>query len=150
MSSDSGNISDMAVSGTTIDPSAAAPRTIRSVPNPGQAQQADDPDYNSSTGLAGAATNSTDIPRSTRDTATTGEVETISGRPLDASVESKRLTNSAGDKDLAKGSLRYEKHARQNGADEERLAGQGPEVEAAPGEEEVGQEELRDRRDGGA
>lgn len=58
-----GDINDMAVSGTSVPEDAAAPRHIKSVPAPGQAADASDPNQLGSTDLAGAATNAQDIPR---------------------------------------------------------------------------------------
>ena len=52
-----------------------------------------------------------------------------------------------GDMDNAKGSGRYEKHIRQNQSNEESLAGDGPGVQAAPGEEDMDQEALRSKRE---
>ena len=52
-----------------------------------------------------------------------------------------------GDMDNAKGSGRYEKHIRQNQSNEDSLAGDGPGVAPAPGEEDLGQDTLRNRRD---
>jgi len=145
-----GDINDMATSGTTVPEDSAAPRIIKSVPNPGLERQIQDGDYNDSGDLAGAATNATDIPRSVGDSAATGEVDTLTGNSVGGAVESKRLHTSAGNSDLAKGSLRMEKHARNEGSELDKLQGDGPNVEAAPGEEELSQEELRNRRDGGA
>ena len=59
-----GSLSDMAVEGTKVDPSAAEPRLIPSKPRPGQATDTfDDPNDLGSSDLAGAADNATDIPR---------------------------------------------------------------------------------------
>ena len=52
-----------------------------------------------------------------------------------------------GDMDNAKGSGRYEKHIRQNQSNEDSLAGDGPSVQAAPGEEDIDQETLQNRRE---
>ena len=60
---ESGDLSDMAVKGTTVPKDAATQRTIPSVPNPHQ-----QPPYQSAgADLAGGADNATDIPRSTGD-----------------------------------------------------------------------------------
>lgn len=62
-------------------------------------------------------------------------------------AETKRLQMQTGDMDNAKGSGRYEKHIRQNESNEASLAGEGPGVEPAPGEEDVDQETLQSRRE---
>lgn len=64
---------------------------------------------------------------------------------MPAQVESKRLHFGANDA-LAKGHDRVDKHARQNESDFERYQGEGAGVAAAPGEEEYGQDEVRDRK----
>ena len=59
-----GSLSDMAVDGTKVDPSAAKPRIIPSKPRPGQATDTfDDPNDLGASDLAGAADNAGDIPR---------------------------------------------------------------------------------------
>lgn len=58
-----GDINDMAAKGTTVPEDAAVPRHIKSVPSPGQAADASDPNQLGSIDLAGAATNAQDIPR---------------------------------------------------------------------------------------
>ncbi len=139
-----GRLEDMAVSGTKIPNDAGQQRTIPSVPRPDQV----DPDSGDASSLATAADNPTDIPRSTRDTGMTGEVVTGTGNTLPATaVEHKNLAGG-GNEPLAKGSSRYAKHAQQKESDIEKFASDGPEVDAAPGEEEAPQDELRHRRDG--
>ena len=52
---------------------------------------------------------------------------------------------------FSKGHDRMDKHRKHKESEFERYAGEGGEVDRAPGEEEeeeVGQEEVRDRRDG--
>ena len=66
---------------------------------------------------------------------------------MPAELETKRLQMQTGDMDNAKGHGRYEKHIRQNKSTEDRLAGDGPGVEPAPGEENTDQETLQDRRE---
>lgn len=61
--SSGGDILDMAKSGTTVPEDSAVPRHIKSVPRPGQAADADDPNQMGATNLADAADNATDIPR---------------------------------------------------------------------------------------
>ena len=167
-----GSLSDMAPEGTSIPSDAGTQRTIPSVPNPHQAA----PSASSGADLAGAASNAADIPRSGRDVAPSGEVVTGTYKPFNArfghpatvgiicgtltsfgktaygdsmpaEIETKRLGMQSGMMDAAKGHGRDEKHRKQKGADEERLAGEGPEVAAAPGEEDEDQEVLRDRRE---
>ena len=45
----------------------------------------------------------------------------------------------------AKGSTRYEKHIAQGGGDVEYGAGEGPGVDRAPGDEDLGDEEAMDK-----
>ena len=66
---------------------------------------------------------------------------------MPAEMETKNYHLQSGNMPEAKGDGRREKHIRQKGATEERLAGEGPGVEAAPGEEDVEQDTLRDRRE---
>jgi hypothetical protein len=58
-----GDLSDMAVEGTTVPSDAAQPRVIPSKPRPDQIASADDPNQMGGTNLADAATNAQDIPR---------------------------------------------------------------------------------------
>lgn len=58
-----GDLSDMAVEGTHVPEKAAKPRTIPSVPRPGQATDSNDPNDLGTTDLAGAADNPQDISR---------------------------------------------------------------------------------------
>ena len=69
------------------------------------------------------------------------------GDSMPASMETKRLNQHEGMTDAAKGHPRDEKHRKQKGSNEERLADEGPGVKAAPGEEDVDQDVLRDRRE---
>ena len=66
---------------------------------------------------------------------------------MPAEVETKNLAMQSGSMAAAKGHGRAEKNRKQKGATEERLAGEGPDVEAAPGEEDLPQDVLRDRRE---
>ena len=71
--SQGGSLSDFAVDGTSIPKDAGTQRLIPSVPNPHQTA----PSQSAGADLAGAADNSTDIPRSTADRfGATGEVVT--------------------------------------------------------------------------
>lgn len=58
-----GDIFDMAEKGTTVPEDAAVPRHIKSVPRPGEAADANDPNQLGAATLADAATNADDIPR---------------------------------------------------------------------------------------
>jgi len=58
-----GDLSDMAVEGTTVPNDAAKPRIIPSKPRPDQIATADDPNQLGGTTLADAADNAEDIPR---------------------------------------------------------------------------------------
>ncbi|KAK8196633.1 hypothetical protein M8818_006798 [Zalaria obscura] len=142
-----GSLSDMAVDGTSMPNDAGVQNTIPSVPRPDQT--AENPGFDAgslgSANTAGAADNATDMPRSTKDIGATGEVITGQGDQIPAQGESKRLHFGANDP-LAKGHDRYDKHARQKESDLERYAGEGAEVTAAPGEEEDGQDVIRDRK----
>jgi len=104
---------------------------IPSVPRPGEGEGVA---LGNRAPLADAASNATDISRGVRDLGATGEVETGTGDQLPASVESKRLHFGANNP-LAKGHDRYDKHARQNGSDFERYAGEGGDVDLAPSED---------------
>ncbi len=138
-----GRLEDWAESGTSIPNDAGLQRTIPSVPQPDEA----DADATTSESLATAAANPTDIPRTARDTGMTGAVVTGTGDPLPAAaVEGKNMAGG-GNEPLAKGSSRYAKHARQPQSDVDKYASEGVGVEAAPGEEDVPQEELRSRRE---
>jgi len=144
-----GNISDMAVDGTSIPNDVGSQRTIPSVPRPGQTtQSANDPNDLGATDLSGAADNQSDIPRNPRDQAGNGEVLTATGHTVPSTVETKHLHQSAND-DVAKGSQRYEKHARQKESDFDVFASDGPGVEQdVPGLEGRSAEEARGRVDG--
>lgn len=61
--SSGGDLFDMAKDGTTVPADAAVPRHIKSVPRPGQAADASDPNQLGASNLADAADNAIDIPR---------------------------------------------------------------------------------------
>ncbi|THX42949.1 hypothetical protein D6D08_10565 [Aureobasidium pullulans] len=112
-----GNLSDMAVTGTSIPNDAGAYETLPSVPNPEQA----DTNNRTATNLAGAADNATDMPKSSKDMGATGEVMAATGDQLPAQVESKNLhfgANNSADK----GHDRSDKHTKQKESDYERYA----------------------------
>ena len=94
----------------------------------------------------GATDNIADMPRSTKDTGVTGEVITATGEQMPAGVESKRLGMDPAGGPAAKGHPRDGKAVGKYGSEIERLAGEGAEAEPAPGEEEDGQDEIRDRK----
>jgi hypothetical protein len=75
----------------------------------------------------------------------TGEVITGTGDQLPAQVESKRMHFGANEP-LAKGHDRYHKHHKQNESDLERFAGEGAEVDEAPGEEREDQDTIRSKK----
>lgn len=139
-----GDLSDMAATGTTMPNDAGKMDVLPSVPRPDQLVENKDPTQTASD-LAGAADNASDIPRRYQDIGATGEVITGTGDQLPAQVESKRLHFGANEP-LSKGHDRYDKHSRQKESDLERYAGEGAEVDAAPGEEEDTQDEIRDRK----
>jgi len=143
-----GDLFDMAEKGTTVPDDAAKPRLIPSKPRPDQipADSATDPTELGSASLAQAADNAGDIPRSTRDVASS-EIITGTGDTLPSEIDSKRLHNVPGGvvhDPAAKGSTRYEKHHQQKGGDVEFGAAEGPAVEKAPGDEQLGDEEAMD------
>ena len=66
---------------------------------------------------------------------------------MPAEIETKRLGMQSGDMANAKGDGRREKHIDAKGSQFDKLAADGPDVEAAPGEENEDQETLRSRRE---
>ncbi len=136
----------MAVDGTKIPNDAGKQNVISSVPRPDQKSGHSEFD-SAGTGFAepqSAADNATDLPRRNQDTGVTGEVVTGTGDQLPAEVETKRLHVGASNP-AAKGHDRVEKHATsQSGVD--RLAGEGVEVDAVPGEEEDSQDTIREKK----
>lgn len=73
---------------------------------------------------------------------------TGTGDTLPAQTDSKRLHPVPGGvvhDPKAKGSKRYEKHIRQKGSDLDYGASEGPGVDKAPGDEELGDEEAMDK-----
>ncbi|KAF2659200.1 hypothetical protein K491DRAFT_689555 [Lophiostoma macrostomum CBS 122681] len=137
-----GRLEDMAATGTTIPGDAGVQRIIPSVPRPDQIDPS--PAEYSHTNPAHAADNAFDIPRGVADRGQTGEIITGTGDQLTSNIEKKNLDDAYLDP-KAKGHARYAKHARQDN-EFDKLAKAGHDVESAPGEEEVGQEDLLDRR----
>lgn len=81
------------------------------------------------------------------DTATT-EAITGTGDALPSQIGSKRLHDVPGGvthDPQAKGSTRFEKHKKQAGGDQDYGAGEGPQVDRAPGDEGLGNEEAMDK-----
>ncbi|KAF2396593.1 hypothetical protein EJ06DRAFT_533865 [Trichodelitschia bisporula] len=94
-----------------------------------------------------AADNATDIPRSTADTAMTGEVITGTGDAMSAEIETKRL-HIGPDNPSSKGHDRAYKHGhKKQGLIDAQSGHEGAEVDPIPGEDED-QDVLRGRRDG--
>ncbi|KAI9811912.1 MAG: hypothetical protein M1826_003020 [Phylliscum demangeonii] len=139
-----GRLEDMAATGTTMPNDAGLYNVLPSVPRPDQIAS-DDTTYAS---LADAADNAIDIPRSTRDSGMTGEVRTGTGEAMPAMAVERKHIADGGNEALAKGHPRMAKHAKQLESDLDQLAGDGPGVQPAPGEEDMSQEALRHRRDG--
>ena len=139
-----GSLEEMAQHGTNIPGDAGLQRTIPSVPRPDQV----DADSTAAPNLAMAADNPTDIPRSYKDTGMTGEVVTGIGNQLPATTVEQKNLAGGGNEPLAKGDSRYTKHAQQLESDQDKLASRGAAVDPAPGDEDVDNGELRNRRDG--
>lgn len=142
-----GDLSDMAVEGTTVPSDASKLNTIPSVPRP--EQMAENPAYHkgfiNAADEAGAADNATDMPRQFKDIGATSEVITGTGDQMPAQIESKNLHFGANDP-LAKGHDRYYKHAKQKESDLERYQGEGAAADVPPGEAELNQDEVRDAK----
>jgi len=151
MSADSGRNSggdlfDMAQDGTKVPDDAATPRYIPSKPRPDQIASASDPNYIGGTNLAEAATNQGDIPRTTKDDIPS-EILTGTGDSLPSQVGSKRLHQVPGGvitDPFAKGSTRMAAHKVQS-SDIETGASDGPQVDKAPGDEGLTEEEAMDK-----
>ncbi|KAI9740085.1 MAG: hypothetical protein M1818_004836 [Claussenomyces sp. TS43310] len=132
-----GDLSDMAVKGTTMPNDAGKMNTIPSVPRPGEGE---DEALGNRAPLAAAASNPVDIPRGYKDIGSTGEVETGTGDQLPAEVEFKRLHHGANNP-LAKGHDRYDKHTKQTESDLDRYATDGSNVDLQPNEDKFAQRE---------
>jgi hypothetical protein len=132
-----GRLEDMAPSVTSVPNDAGIQHTIPSVLRPDQV----DPslaDFSHSN-PAHTADNTFDIPRGTRDRGTMGDVTTGIGDQLPSNVERKNLDDARYDP-RAKGHVQYAKHAKQRN-DFDVMAGAGHDVEGAPGEDDVEQED---------
>ena len=121
---------------------------LPSKPHP--TQKAENPAYHAgfinAADPQGAVDNAADMPRTTKDTGATGEVITGTGDQMPADVESKRLGMGVAGGPAAKGHPRDAKGGVKTASEIERFAGEGAEVEPAPGEEEEGQDEVRDKK----
>lgn len=138
-----GRLEDMAAEGTTIPGDAGKQRLIPSVPRPDQVNPSADLAH---ANLAHAADNAFDIPRSVNDRGQTGEVISGTGDQITSNIEKKNLDDANFDP-RAKGHDRYAKHARQdNPLGSSKHGAVSHDVDAAPGEEELGQDELLDKR----
>lgn len=129
----------MAVEGTSIPSDSAQHRYIKSIPRP---DQIDDPSRLGQSQLSAAAT---DMPQCNKDIGTTSEVIRSTGDQLPVQVESKRMHLGANEP-LAKGYDRYHKHHRQQESGFERFAGEGAEVDEAPGDEGEDQDTIWSRK----
>lgn len=95
---------------------------------------------------AHAADNAYDMPRSVNDRGQTGEILTGTGDQMNSSIEKKNLDDANLDP-RAKGHDQYAKHARQDNPHDSLKHGAGShDVEAAPGEEDLGQDTLLNKR----
>lgn len=132
----------MARDGTTLPNDNPTQRIIKSVPRPDQIDPSADYAHSNP---AHAADNNFDIPRGTIDHGITGEVITGTGDSITSNIEKKNLDDANLDP-RAKGHVQYAKHARSQGNPIDDMAQGSHDVQAAPGEEDVGQEDLLDRR----
>ncbi|KAF2201246.1 hypothetical protein GQ43DRAFT_41777 [Delitschia confertaspora ATCC 74209] len=136
-----GRLEDMAQYGTRMPNDAGIQRTIPSVPRP---DQKNPPNDLSQPSQAAATDNSYDIPRGTMDRGETGAVMTGTGGQMPANIEKKHFDDSS-------------LHPASHGHDREMKHQKGPELftskthpghgfQPAPGEEEMSQEEIMNRR----
>lgn len=139
-----GDLYDMAAKGTQIPNDAGKMNLIPSVPRPDQLDEFNNRDLGDAE-LSVAADNPIDIARTNKDIGATGEVVTGTGDQLPAGIESKRLHYGA-NQPAAKGHDRDAKHGKQKESDLERYAGNGAEVDLAPGEERDTQDQARARK----
>lgn len=137
-----GSLEDMAPSGTSIPGDAGLHNTMPSVPRQDQIDPS--PADFSHSNPAHAADNAFDIPRGPKDRGFTGEVVTGTGDQLPSNIEKKNLDDADLDP-RAKGHVQYAKHAKQRN-EFDTMAQADHDVRPAPGEEDVGQDDLLDRR----
>lgn len=163
-----GRLEDMAAEGTTIPKDAGTQRTVsefrsscaplvlhcrwkktyrmNQIPSVPRPDQINPPSDFAHANLAHAADNAFDIPRSVNDRGQTGEVLSGTGDQLSSNLEKKNL-DDANFVPGAKGHDQYAKHAKQdNPLDSVKHGARSHDVEAAPGEEELSQDQLLDRR----
>jgi len=141
-----GDLFDMAKDGTSIPNDAGKQNLIPSVPHPDQVT--DDNNFGNNLGadnLAAAADNATDISRSHRDIASTGEVTTGTGNTLPSEAETKRMHYSGGP--LDKGHDRYDKHTRSKESQFDSLAGDGAGMQDGDDDIDLGSREERERKE---
>ncbi|RHZ65161.1 uncharacterized protein CDV56_102377 [Aspergillus thermomutatus] len=110
-----GALTEMAEHGTSMPNDAGIQNTIPSVPRPDQRSENRQFDNQglAEPSLAFAADNATDLPRSTKEMGTTGEVVTGTGDAFPVAGESKRINPDAMDPG-ARGNARTIKHANLN------------------------------------
>jgi len=141
-----GDLSSMAATGTTIPNDAGKHDLLPSVPHP--TEQAENPAFHqnllASADQQGAVANTTDVSRTFQDDGATGEVVSGTGDQLPAGVERKRLGAEESGGPAAKGHSRDGKALGNRGERFDELASEGPEADAAPGEEELEQDEVRE------
>ncbi|KAF2248746.1 hypothetical protein BU26DRAFT_550682 [Trematosphaeria pertusa] len=137
-----GRLEDMAEKGTSIPGDAGVQRTIPSVARPDQANPP--PQDFSHPNPAHAADNAFDIPRGPADRGTTGEIMTGTGDQMPSNIEKKSFDDAPMDP-RAKGSDQYYKHAKQRN-DFARATEADHGVRPAPGEEDMSQEDLLNKR----
>ncbi|KAJ4410889.1 hypothetical protein N0V91_001818 [Didymella pomorum] len=160
-----GRLEDMAAEGTAIPGDAGKQRLvgltpshthlcfeerltvlpILSVPRPDQKDPG--PEF-SHTNPAHAADNAFDIPRGVNDEGSTGEVISGTGDQINSNIEKKNL-DGADRVPEAKGHDQYAKHVRKQQSEFDESSGQVKarhDVEAAPGEELLTQDELLKKR----
>ncbi|EHY56711.1 hypothetical protein HRR83_002206 [Exophiala dermatitidis] len=140
-----GDLFDMAKDGTTVPADSAQPRYIPSKPRPDQIASAKDPNDLGAPTLADAATNETDIPRSTRDT-DTHNILTGTGDTIGAQVAGKRTHATPGGTvrdPQSQGQTRLAEHSK-TASDFDKGAGEGPRAEHPPGQEHLSDEQVMD------
>lgn len=121
------------------------PLQIPSVPRPDQKDPG--PEF-SHANPAHAADNAFDIPRGVNDQGSTGEVISGTGDQINSNIEKKNL-DDADKVPQAKGHDQYAKHVAKQQSEFDENSGRvkaGHDVEAAPGEELLTQDELLKKR----
>ncbi|KAF2486805.1 hypothetical protein BDY17DRAFT_292143 [Neohortaea acidophila] len=144
-----GDLSDMAAKGTKMPNDAGDYEVLPSVPD--EHQKAENPAFHNqfinSADPQGAVDNAVDMPRRFNDSGATGEVITGTGDQMPVDVEQKRFGLDEAGGPAAKGHSRDGKASSKHHKDEfGRFAGEGAEVDPAPGEEELEQDEIRDSK----